>query len=261
MNLSFDELYCGQIVVSQATHHTLKLTTKAQNTVHRHFGEIPEHLDCPDFQNALTHCREEISQPEFSRLAALCLSEFGIDPAQTMLDTVRLRAVSSGLERVEAAKPVFYTHRDTWYGNPSCQINAWIPLVEVNETNSFQFYPHHFETPIENDSHLFVASLFQEQGGFGKISDHASPSHFPRALRAPYGEPEIVQLSPGRIMFFAAAHLHQTRVNQGIAPRFSLDFRFYREDHLRRGLGAPDPDNRSQGLALKSYRRMSHYLC
>lgn len=260
MSVSLEELYRGTILERPVFPQSQALFEAALREIRQHFGPEPSGLAERDFREALSACRSRLATPEFSRLAARCLITLGVDPVVTVLDQVRFRAVSRGLELVEAARPVFYNHRDTWYGNPRCQINAWMPLVEVNDLNSFQFFPHHFENPIENDSHLFISSHFQRQGGFGKITGEVSPCHYPRALVAPQGKPEVIKLAPGQLLLFAGAHLHQTLVNRSGRPRFSLDFRFYRADHLQQGIGAPDPDNRSQGLLLESFQPLSSLL-
>ena len=111
-----------------------------------------------------------------------------------------------------------------------------------------------FHRPIKNDSHLFLAADFENQGGFGRVSAQGSDSHYPRALEIPGAPVREVEMAAGEMLFFSAAHLHQTSVNLTDRPRFSLDFRFFRRGHLENGVGAPDPDNHSRGLSLSSFR-------
>src|SRR5271166_2107149 len=36
------------------------------------------------------------------------------------------------------------THRDTWFGQSQSQINLWIPVYDVDASNSFEFFPSFF---------------------------------------------------------------------------------------------------------------------
>ncbi len=250
----FERCFSGDLVSCPPSAPRRALGDWARKLVLAHFGASPADLSAEEFRQALSGAREAVGEePEGRSLAISCLAEAGIELDHDLfLDTLRLRAVSPGLERNPAAAPAFYAHRDTWYGNPRGQLNGWMPLVEVDERNSFRFYLDAFETPVENDSHLFDGLAFLERGGFGRTaSDPVSP--YPRALQPPAGRVHDVVLAPDSLLFFSAAHLHQTLPNQTATPRFSLDFRFFRLSDLQADRGAPDPDNRSRGGALQSY--------
>lgn len=253
----YQRLYDGELLYFPTNEATTKLQAAGSEVVDNHFGEAPEKLEPERFRKALTQARARVGAPDFRELAAATLSSIGFDLEPLKIDTVRLRAVSPGLKTVEAAAPVFFSHRDTWYGNPSCQINAWLPLVPVHENNSFQFFPYHFHNPVKNDSHRFMARKFQAEGGFGSVGDTV-PSVYPRALEKAQGEEKAVVMNPGELLLFSAAHLHQTSTNKTGLVRFSLDFRFFSASHFKQGRGAPDPDNRSQGLILTDYESCSH---
>lgn len=259
-DVPFDALYRGVVLHRPLPPAGATLLATALKEVREHFGPQSGDLAEDDFRDALSVCRAKVSSQDFSALAARVLVEMGLAPGSIMLDQVRLRAVPRGLENVVAARPVFYPHRDTWYGNPRCQINVWIPLRAVNKLNSFRFFPHHFEHPIKNDSHLFCSTEFRELGGFGRVTRKASHQHFPRALVRAEGASWAVKLKPGGLLLFSGSHLHQTLRNHYHQPRFSLDFRFYHIDHFRQGIGAPDPDNSSQGLLIDTFRAASSVL-
>lgn len=249
----FERIFEGEIMSFRPTEECRELVTLGLEVVEQTFGEDPDRCSPAEFRNALNNARKQLTEPRYRTLAARCLQSVGFQQPDLLLDQVRLRAVSPGLERVAAAAPVYYCHRDTWYGNPKCQVNAWLPLHAVNGHNSFQFFPEHFSKPVGNDSQLFRAADFQRQGGFGRVSDQPSESIYPRALQQPLGPAVPVQLEAAQLLLFSAAHLHQTLVNTTERTRFSLDFRFYRQAHLEAGLGAPDPDNHSEGLLTEGY--------
>lgn len=243
----FDSLFAGELLISSDGQ---TLAEAARETVTDIFGEDPEALSNSIFKRRLDKARKLLSAPRFHTLALRLLQNLGLSTEGLRTDTLRLRAVSPGLEAVEAAAPVFYAHRDTWYGNPKCQINVWVPLQDVDSGNSFRFYPEHFTTPIANDSANFDADSFR---GFGRL-DPAGGWCYPRALERPSGDVYDVCMKKGEALLFSASHLHQTLPNQSQRVRFSVDFRFFLEPHLQNGVGAPDPDNQSRGLLIQDYR-------
>jgi hypothetical protein len=249
----FQKLFRGELIQQTSSPASRKLVKAVQEVVTRCFGDSPESLSSESFRQSLQTARGQVSGPEFCELACASLPVLGFSSQDLQVDVVRLRAVSPGLETVEAAAPVFYAHRDTWYGNPKCQINVWLPLHRVDGDNSFRFFTDHFDRPIDNDSWDFVADSFKAEGGFGRVSEQPE-SVYPRALSLPQGSSWDVEMEEADLLLFSAAHLHQTQVNQTDRIRFSVDFRFFKTEHLTTGKGAPDPDNSSRGLCLESYR-------
>ena len=247
--MNFDDLFSGKLLTARCGPHGLTLLARAEELVEESLGRDSEDLDTEEFRRGLESCRARLVDESFSTLARGLLDEIGTPRKGMMLDKLRLRAITPGLERVEQAAPVFYAHRDTWYGNPSCQVNVWLPLHEVDSRNSFRFYLDHFEKPIANDSERFRAENFR---GFGSLQPVGTQA-YPRALEDPDGEMYDAVMQRGDVLLFSAAHLHQTLPNQTGRTRFSLDFRFYLEEHLETGRGAPDPDNRSVGLMTGEY--------
>lgn len=248
--MNFDALFSGELLRRRCGANGLSLLEKTQELVEKSLGREPEALDKDAFRLGLESCRARLSDESFVALGRGILDEVGIPRKGVMLDKLRLRAIAPGLEKIKQAAPVFYAHRDTWYGNPSCQINVWLPLQEVDSRNSFRFYLDHFEEQIANDSEHFKAEDFR---GFGSLQP-VGTQVYPRALEKPDGEFFDVSMKRGEILLFSAAHLHQTLPNRTQKVRFSLDFRFFVEEHRRAGQGAPDPDNRSRGLMTGEYR-------
>ena len=181
--------------------------------------------------------------------------ELGIVPNQIAIDKPRLRVILDGGHTNPLAKPAYYAHRDSWYGNPRCQINLWIPLHDVPANRAFLFYPQYFDAEIANDSHLFDHDRWVSEVGFQATS---RPAHavYP-TVTEPLHEKEGVsfECTKGNIVLFAGAHLHKTIENSSGIPRFSMDIRLvHLGDHCQ-GLGAPDRDNHSKGSTLSSYMR------
>ncbi len=251
--LSFESLFQGSLQSYPASDASQSLAHWARQIVDQEFSKTPLELSDKEFQRALAQARERVASEEGRRLVFELLDTFDIAMGDLLLDVPRLRAVAPGLEHVKDAAPVFYAHRDTWYGNPRSQINGWIPLQRVSGDDSFRFFLDHFGLPIENDSQDFDASRFAGEGGFGR-TQAAVDSVYPRAHSQPLGQTWDVKLESDELLFFSAAHLHQTLPNRTKDVRFSLDFRFFREQDRESGAGAPDPDNRSKGLMTSGYR-------
>jgi hypothetical protein len=244
----FESVFSGKLLIRSGGN---SLAKAARQLVKRTFGEHPETLDSKAFRDRLKQARQGLKEPEFLQGTLSLLESLDIPLQGLRLDQLRLRAVTPGLEDIEAAAPVFFAHRDTWYGNPKCQINVWIPLHEVGPRNSFRFFLDYFQTEIANDSKHFDADEFR---GFGRL-EPATGYCYPRALLDPGGEVYDVCMKSGDVLLFSAAHLHQTLPNRTDNVRFSVDFRFYLEHHLEAHSGAPDPDNESRGLMTEGYTR------
>ncbi|MFA5503860.1 MAG: phytanoyl-CoA dioxygenase family protein [Vulcanimicrobiota bacterium] len=247
---SLQSLFSGALLTREYGPAGFALLEQAQQCVQHFFGATPEKLSAFDLKTCLERARKTVREPGFRSLTEGLIKELGFSGPGLMLDDLRLRAVSPGLQDNPQAEAVFYAHRDTWYGNPSCQINLWLPLQKVDPSNSFRFYLDDFESEIENDSARFQSGHFR---GFGCLE----PVHtqvYPRATKEPGGRVHDVSMRPGEVLLFSAAHLHQTLPNLSGKVRFSLDCRFFFEQHLQQKRGAPDRDNRSHGLVLGDYR-------
>ena len=134
--MNFDALFSGELLRRRCGANGLSLLEKTQELVEKSLGREPEALDKDAFRLGLESCRARLSDESFVALGRGILDEVGIPRKGVMLDKLRLRAIAPGLEKIKQAAPVFYAHRDTWYGNPSCQINVWLPLQEVDSRNS-----------------------------------------------------------------------------------------------------------------------------
>lgn len=209
------------------------------------------------FLGRLAHARQLVRDDTTVRTALVDLltSHHGLE--QTLVDAPRLRVILPGAHRLAAAAPVYYAHRDTWYGNPRSQLNWWVPLHDVEPDQTFVFYPEAFDQPVPNNSHEFDYDRWRHQVGFATAS--APPNAvYPRALGSlSHLQARGFAARQGDLVVFSAAHLHQTLAFDHGLPRLSLDFRtVYLPDH-KAGWGAPDPDNASRGCTLADYHRLS----
>jgi hypothetical protein len=254
MTWPFQAIFAGEIESLMPCPASIALGEWARGIVADEFGPQPERLAPADFREALSRARAAVAEEQGRRLVCQLLRDLEVPVEGVLLDAVRLRAISPGLERVPEAAPAFYAHRDTWYGNPKAQVNGWLPLIDVDERDSFRFYLDDFARAVENDSDSFEVAHFEARGGFGRTTSDPV-SAYPRALKVSDSRTWDVVLQQDALLLFSAAHLHQTLPNRKATVRFSLDFRFLRQSDLQEGKGAPDPDNRSRGCVTTSYHR------
>ena len=242
------QLYGGELIVQSDLPNCLAEAVWEQ--LQEHFGSQPREFSGDDFLPRLNRLREELAQPAWCQRCRDFLGELGIGLEQFALDRFRLRGVAPGADRIPAAAAAFYAHRDVWYANPQNQINLWLPLHEVDRSNSFGFYPELFDQPVENDSETFDYDEFQAGGGFQSTARLAHPRWLANVQPEP---PYAVELQRGQCLLFSAAHLHRSLPNHSEGIRFSLDMRLVHRGDGEAGLGAPNCDNRSRGSVLPDY--------
>ncbi|HEY8190463.1 MAG TPA: hypothetical protein VIF12_07235, partial [Micavibrio sp.] len=147
-------------------------------------------------------------------------------------------------------------HRDTWLANPQCQINWWMPLHDVCDTDSFGFFPAYFDTPVENSSGGFNYDEWMEKVGFNNISANAAQAaQYPIVLKDDCGLNQASRFTcrKGEVILFSGAHLHSTMPNTSGQTRFSVDFRIAHMGDHESGKGAPNIDNRSTGEFIRDF--------
>ncbi len=240
-------IYQGKVVVTPRLKSLSTMVDRVRNELTRVWSKPLEAYREDRFVDQFFGLREALENcPTLVDLLAGVVQELGHQPTDFAYDPPRLRYLYPGLESVTAAAPVFYAHRDTWYGNSASQINCWTPVYPVTEDQLFSFFPEYFERPVANDSQQFQAEEFV---GFGRPP--AAGQSFPRALEELSGGRRY-PLEPGQALLFSGAHLHRSEVVP--RARISLDFRLVHQDDHRAGRGAPDPDNASGGKGLEGYR-------
>jgi hypothetical protein len=179
---------------------------------------------------------------EFFQSLKLPLDEYWID-------TPRIRAIVTTKNQSPLAKPAYYIHRDTWYGNSQSQINFWIPLCDISRENGFCFYLDYFDKPIKNNSHLFNYEIWKASGGYQSTNIN---KFFP-TIQEELKSHKIyhVNLPSEGVLIFSSAHLHATNPNTTDKTRFSIDIRIVHKKDFHDKLGAINVDNFSVGLNIQ----------
>lgn len=247
-------IYKGSIFRLPATTATQTLVVHIRSLLEQEFGPLASvhtRFDFTSMKQPLSLLRAKLTtDPLYTEALAAIASAVGA-PAELAYDPLRLRCVLPGNHLNKGSEVAYAAHRDTWYGNPQCQVNFWIPLQDVTEEQSFMFFPDVFNKAVPNTSNTFRYEDWMEEHGWQGSKSHA-PVTFPAPLQTP-ANGRAFSAKAGEIVVFSAAHLHQTVKNNSDITRFSLDFRaVHMADHAARK-GAPNADNASAPGALRDY--------
>lgn len=255
-------VYQGDLFLLPAFPQSLELVGYARQLLRESFPSLADvqkiHVEFTDdfIYRTMLELRKTLSAPDLSRrFIANITQPLGLVPLQTVFDPLRLRW-NPPKEYFDEQAVYSSVHRDTWYANPQCQLNWWMPLFDVTEEQTFRFFGDYFTEAIPNTSSDFDYSNWARNVGF-QTSIAVSAQQYPTATIRPVDE-NITGFSccAGDILVFSAAQLHRTAYNRRGLTRFSLDFRTVDLEDQRQGRGAPNADNASTGDATVDYLRL-----
>ncbi len=264
----YQSIYDGALYHLEATQQTLALVQRVSAELETILGRQAHaaqfQLSPREFFERIGDLRRKIYESDaVRRMTAEIMSDMGLDLSEQRVDPIRLRAVTHLGHANHRATAMYYAHRDTWYANPSAQVNWWIPLHDVSADATFVFFPDQFLRPVENDSEKFdyvtwiqkdaaLAIGWQDYNAGQKVFYPCYTGQ--AALTHAHG----FSCRAGDIILFSGTHLHQTVPNMTGMTRFSLDFRTVHYGDFQSGRGAPNVDNASRGVAerLRTYIRL-----
>ncbi len=256
-------IYSGMVYRLPSSDASLRLVDHAWRRIVELLGNEPRqaqfHYDGDQFFRLAGQLRRELY---LSTVVRGCIADLlhvvGANPSQHVCDPGRLRVVMVGGHQLEAAAPVYYAHRDTWYSNPQEQITWWLPLHRVELRETFEFLPDCFQRTVENDSQGFDYDRWTSRGAELKIgwqdSNAGKRELYPRLRDSLPNERRVAfAADPGEVIVFSGQHLHQTIPIDCGLTRFSLDFRTVHLGDRKAQFGPPNVDNRSTGDALDGH--------
>ena len=258
------DLYSGSVFLASPTEASRAIAESALELLERAFGttdvrRVHERVGDGEFFEKIGELRRTLYlEDKYHQMVRDVVASCGFDPEGVAFDPARLRVVLPGGHRNPKAAPVYYPHRDTWYAHPQSLIVWWIPLHDLEEEETFRFYPESFDRPVANDSEIFDYSDWVKDGLELKIGwqkeDSGVTASYPRSLEEP--DPAAgVGFAPkaAEQLVFAGSHYHKTLPQDLGTIRYSLDFRVVHVGDAHEGGGAPNADNRSKGSTLKDY--------
>ena len=193
-------------------------------------ADVHAHYHNTEILRRLKALRQRLYQSDRIRKQQCAVAiEAGLTGDRIWIDALRIRVLTPHMLRLTEALPVYYAHRDTWYANPLEQVNIWMPLGDVCAEESFEIYPHYFQSPIKNSSHEFDYSYFSSHIGW-QSSDSGQAQAYPSALEKLHGPCLSIEGPTDSIWCFSGQHLHQSCRGQK-HTRVSIDFRCIPQYH------------------------------
>lgn len=257
-------LYEGDIIVHSALPSVMALVDYARERITDALSphdplDVHEHLSPDALAAVLVAFKPSfIHDKRASALQRAIVDELGFDLGDTYLDLPKLRTSYPQGHLTTGIAYAFQQHRDTWYAAPRHQINWWLPLWDVDETNAMEFLPAGFGAHVPNNSgryNYYEANRWRAQiATFSSGNDtrvHPAPDE-------PFGADaqHLVVLPPvGGVMLFAGDHLHASLPNTSGRARYSIDFRTVHGPDSDGVTGAPAIDVACSGTALRDFKR------
>jgi hypothetical protein len=256
-------LYDGQLFVLSPGQSSLALCEFARGMIEEAFGgieptEAQYHMPVEQYVSIIAPLKPKfIHDPKTMQLLKAVVSELGCDLEKTYIDVPRLRMVTHGGYLTSGAGYAHHPHRDTWYSAPMCQLNWWLPIVEIESESSMAFHPRYWSQAVVNSSNQFNYYDWNANGRKNAAQHVKTDTRKqPHALESMELQPEIrLVCPPGGIVLFSAAQMHSTVPNTSGRARYSIDFRTVHLDDVLSKDGAPNVDSAPTGTSLRDFRR------
>src|SRR6185369_12255901 len=155
----------------------------------------------------------------------------------------------------------FHSHRDTWFSAPMCQVNWWLPVYEVHESNVMAFHPRYFSEPVRNSSSDYNYGEWVRTGRRAAAAQVAVETRPQPQAQEPIDPQPETRILPkvGGLLLFSGAQLHTTITNTSGRTRFSIDFRTVERSDVEDHRGAPNVDSHCTGTTLGDFLRATDY--
>jgi hypothetical protein len=213
-----------------------------------------EHVDPQEMSELLREWKPRWIHAERSReLVRAIIAEAGFEPTFTHYDVPKPRTSFPVGHLTTGIAFAFPWHRDVWYSAPAQQVNWWLPVFPVRETNAMSFDLASFAASVPNTSDGFDyyennARRFDTAKSVGKEAQAR-----PGAIDHTPGVEVIPVPAPGQVLLFSGAQLHTSIPNTSGVARYSVDFRTVDTRDLIEGHGAPLVDADCTGTAIRDF--------
>jgi hypothetical protein len=215
---------------------------------------VHEHIEPAEMATILGIWKPRWIHAERTReLVRAIIAAAGFDPEYTHYDVPKPRTSFPSGHLTTGIAFAFPWHRDVWYGAPAQQINWWLPVFPVRETNAMSFDLANFARAVPNTSGDFDyyennARRLTTAKSVGK-ENQARPGAIDHAPSV-----DVIPLpAPGQVLLFSGAQLHTSIPNSSGLARYSADFRTVNTRDLRAGTGAPLVDAYCTGTAIRDF--------
>jgi hypothetical protein len=215
---------------------------------------VHEHIEPAEMAKILGAWKPRWIHAERSReLVRAIVEEAGFDPDHTHYDVPKPRTSFPQGHLTTGIAFAFPWHRDVWYSAPAQQINWWLPIFPVRETNAMSFDLASFGRQVPNTSGDF--DYYENNARrFGAAKSVAKDRQSrPAAIDHKAGVDVIALPAPGEVLLFSGAQLHTSIPNTSGLSRYSVDFRTVDVRDLTTGHGAPLVDAWCTGTAIRDF--------
>lgn len=213
-----------------------------------------EHIDPAEMATILGAWKPRWIHADRSReLVREIIAEAGFAPEHTHYDVPKPRTSFPEGHLTTGIAFAFPWHRDVWYSAPAQQINWWLPVFPVRETNAMSFDLASFarEVPNTSDGFDYYENNARRFGTSKSVSKEGQSR--PGAIDHTPGVDLIPLPAPGEVLLFSGAQLHTSIPNTSGLARYSVDFRTVNTEDLIAGQGAPLVDARCTGTAVRDF--------
>lgn len=264
-----ERLYAGDVIIFRQLPGMVRLTAHARNMARQAFGsagpvEAHRSMQSDAYIETVTALQKRFTND--TRIAGLfrdALVEAGINPDKSYWDWFPMRVQPPNGKHLSSVTQGLGVHRDTWYGCPAQQNNWWGPIFPLQPDRSLAFYPSYWSRPIGNNTdgwsidefRSFRAAARAEGASFEELE---ASYYRPTATDIPEDDEEFrLDMAPGDLVCFSAAHLHAGVPNITRHTRFSTEVRMVHIDDIKEGRGAPNQDNASTGTSVADFKRIA----
>ena len=215
---------------------------------------VHEHIEPAEMAKILGAWKPRWIHAERSReLVRAIIAEAGFEPEFTHYDVPKPRTSFPTGHLTTGIAFAFPWHRDVWYSAPAQQINWWLPVFPVRETNAMSFDLASFARQVPNTSGDFdYYENNARRRNTAKSVGNESQAR-PSAINHTPGVDVIPLPAPGEVLLFSGAQLHTSIPNSSGLARYSVDFRTVDVRDLIAGQGAPLVDAHCTGTAIRDF--------
>jgi hypothetical protein len=213
-----------------------------------------EHIEPAQMATLLGEWKPRWIHAERSReLVRAIVAEAGFEPGHTHYDVPKPRTSFPVGHLTTGIAFAFPWHRDVWYSAPVQQVNWWLPVFPVRETNAMSFDLASFARAVPNTSGDFDyyennARRFSTAKSVGR-EGQARPGAIDHTAAV-----DVIPLpAPGEVLLFSGAQLHTSIPNTSGLARYSVDFRTVDTRDLAAKRGAQLVDARCTGTAIRDF--------
>jgi hypothetical protein len=252
-------LYSGDLVILTRLRALQEFVDYMRDELTKLFApydpqHVHEHIEPTEMAKILGDWKPRWIHTERSRqLVRAIIAEAGFDPGHTYYDVPKPRTSFPTGHLTTGIAFAFPWHRDVWYSAPAQQINWWLPVFPVRETNAMSFDLANFARAVPNTSADFDYYRNNVQRFSTAKSAGREIQARPGAIDHTASVDVIPLPAPGELLLFSGAQLHTSIPNTSGLARYSVDFRSVDVRDLQALRGAPLADAYCTGTAIRDF--------